>query len=99
MKREACDLKFDLEGDSRFCIQTSVFLTSGAGEDYRGGASLFVDNHPSNFANSKRRIARGVSVDGSKGRVVVSTGGFENLHCRFPTRAGLRTVLQIWWDC
>mmetsp|Transcript_2308 Transcript_2308/g.4955 ORF Transcript_2308/g.4955 Transcript_2308/m.4955 type:complete len:740 (-) Transcript_2308:154-2373(-) len=98
-KRETCDLKFDLEADSRFCIQSTIDLTSGAGEDYQGGTSLFVDNHPSNFGNPKRRIARGVSVDGSRGQIVVSTGGFENLKCRFPTRSGFRTVLQIWWDC
>jgi hypothetical protein len=98
-KRETCDLKFDLEADSRFCIQSSLHLTSGAGEDYTGGTDLFVDDHPSNFANPSRRIARGVSIDGSRGRLVVSTGGFENLKCRFPTRTGFRTVLQIWWDC
>jgi hypothetical protein len=98
-KRETCDLKFDLEADSRFCIQSSLFLTSGASEDYWGGTNLFVDDHPSNFANPRRRIARGVSIDGSRGRLVVSTGGFENLRCRFPTRAGFRTELQIWWDC
>jgi len=98
-KRETCDLKFDLEADARFCIQSSLSLTSGAGEDYWGGTNLFVDNHPSNFANPRRRIARGVSIDGSRGRLVVSTGGFENLKCRFPTRAGFRTELQIWWDC
>lgn len=98
-KRERCDLKFDLQADLRFCIQTSVFLTSGAGQDFQGGTSLFVDNHPSNFGNSNRPIARGISIDGSRGRVVVSTGGFENLRCRFPTRTGFRTVLQIWWSC
>jgi hypothetical protein len=98
-KRDTCDLKFDLQGDSRFCIRTSISLTNGAGEDYRGGTNLFVDNHPSNYANPSRRIARGVSIDGSKGRIVVNTGGSENLLCRFPTRAGLRAELQIWWDC
>ena len=97
--RETCDLKFDLEADARFCIQSSLSLTSGAGEDYWGGTNLFVDDHPSNFANPRRRIARGVSIDGSRGRLVVSTGGFENLKCRFPTRDGFRTELQIWWDC
>jgi hypothetical protein len=98
-KRDTCDLKFDLQGDSRFCIRTSISLANGAGEDYRGGTNLFVDNHPSNYANPSRRIARGVSIDGSKGRIVVNTGGSENLQCRFPTRAGLRAELQIWWDC
>ena len=98
-KRETCNLKFDLQADSRFCIQSSIFLTDGAGQDHWGGTNLFVDDHPENFANPSRRIARGLSIDGSKGRLVVSTGGFENLRCRFPTRGGFRSVLQIWWDC
>ncbi len=98
-KRETCDLKFDMQADSRFCVQTSLFLTDGAGVDYRGGTNLFVDDHPSNFRNPSHRIARGLSIDGSKGRLIVSSGGLENLRCRFPTRAGFRTVLQIWWDC
>jgi hypothetical protein len=98
-KRDTCDLKFDLQGDSRFCIRTSISLANGAGEDYRGGTNLFVDNHLSNYANPSRRIARGVSIDGSKGRIVVNTGGSENLQCRFPTRSGLRAELQIWWNC
>ncbi len=98
-KRETCDLKYDLQDDSRFCIQTSLYLTSGAGEHYWGGTDLFVDDHPSNFASPKRKIARGVSIDGTMGRLVVSTGGFENLNCRFPTRAGFKSVLQIWWNC
>ena len=97
-KRDICKLMADLEADPRFCIRTSIFLVDGAGLDYRGGASLFMDYHPSN-KNPRKRIQRGVSIDGSVGRVVVSTGGFENLHCRFPTRAGLRVELQIWWDC
>ena len=98
-KRETCDLKFDLEADSRFCVLTSLYLNGGEGGDYRGGSDLFVDDHPSNFVNPSHRIARGISIDGSRGRLVVSTGGFENLRCRFPTHYGFRTVLQIWWDC
>jgi len=98
-KRETCDLKFDLQTDSRFCIQTSLYLTNGAGEDYWGGTDLFVDDHPSNFENPSRRIARGTSIDGTEGRLVVSSGGFENLQCRLPTRSGFRSVLQIWWEC
>lgn len=86
----------DMEADPQFAIHTTVFLNEGAGMGYRGGVTLYVDNHPDN-ANPKRRIRRGVSIDGSGGRVVVSTGGMENRRCRLPTRAGLRTALQIWW--
>lgn len=90
----------DMEADLRFAIHTSVFLEDGAafpGTGYRGGAMLYVDDHHSN-ANPKRKIHRGMTVDGSKGRVVVSTGGIENRRCYLPIRAGLRAVLQIWWD-
>ena len=88
----------DLEADPRFAIHTFVFLGNGAGMEYRGGVTLFADNHVSNY-KPKHKMRRGVTIDGSKGRVVVSSGGIENRRCRMPTRAGLRTVLQIWWDC
>ena len=96
--RDTCNLLADLEADPRFAIHTSVFLGGGAGMDYRGGVALYVDNHRSNY-KPKQRIRRGLTVDGSKGRVLVSSGGIENRRCRLPTRAGLRNVLQIWWDC
>jgi hypothetical protein len=96
--RDPCKLMADLEADPRFAVHTSVFLTSGAGEHYRGGVTLFADNHHSNY-RPKHKIRRGVTIDGSLGRVVVASGGIENRRCRMPTRAGLRRVLQIWWDC
>lgn len=96
--RDKCNLMADLEADPRFAIHTSIFLTDGAGMDYRGGVTLYVDNHRSNY-KPKHKIRRGLTIDGSKGRVIVSSGGIENRRCRLPTRAGLRTVLQIWWDC
>jgi hypothetical protein len=96
--RDTCNLLADLEADPRFAIHTSVFLGDGAGMEYRGGVTLYADNHRSNY-KPKHKIRRGLTIDGSKGRVVVSSGGIENRRCRLPTRAGLRTVLQIWWDC
>ena len=39
--RDACHLMADLEADPRFSIHTSVFLSNGAGGDYRGGVSLY----------------------------------------------------------
>lgn len=96
--RDTCNLIADLEADPRFAVHTSVFLADGAGKDYRGGVTLYADNHWSN-TRANDRIRRGMTIDGTKGRVVVSTGGIENRRCRLPTRAGLRTVLQIWWDC
>ena len=34
----------DQEADKRFF---NVYLSNGAGQDYRGGAALYVDDHPS----------------------------------------------------
>ncbi|CAB9530321.1 expressed unknown protein [Seminavis robusta] len=96
--RDPCVLIADMEADPRFAIHTSVFLSTGAGHDFRGGVSLFVDDHPSN-SNPRRKIQRGVTIDGSRGRLVVSTGGLENRRCRLPTREGIRAALQIWWSC
>jgi hypothetical protein len=96
--RDTCNLMADMEADPRFAVHTTVFLSDGAGEEYRGGATLYVDHHPSN-SNPRRKIRRGVTIDGSQGRVVVSTGGLENRRCRLPTRAGVRAALQIWWGC
>ena len=90
-------MKADLEVDPRFAVRTSVFLTEGAGSEYRGGVTLFMDDHPAN-GNPREKIHRGVTIDGTKGRVIVNSGGIENRHCRLPTRAGLRSVLEIWWD-
>jgi hypothetical protein len=91
----------DMDADPDFHVLTSVFLSNGAGQEYRGGVSLYVD-HPTsrNIPPSYYRnlVRRGLTVDGSRGRVVVSTGGWENRRCRLPTRAGVRAELQIWWS-
>jgi len=96
--RDACVLLSDLEASREFSFHTSVSLSDGAGEDFSGGASLYVDNHESN-TNPGKKIQRGIVVDGSRGRVIVSTGGDDNLRCRLPMREGIRVELHIWWDC
>lgn len=88
----------DLQVDPSFAIHTTVFLSTGADWDFRGGVSLYVDDHKSNN-NARKKIQKGVTVDGSRGRVVVSTGGLENRRCRLPVREGIRASLQIWWNC
>lgn len=95
--RDECNLLADTQADERFAIHTMVFLSEGAGADFRGGEALYVDDHPSN-ANSRRKIRRGLVIDGAAGRLVVSTGGLENRRCRLPIRAGVRAALQIWWQ-
>jgi len=96
--RDPCILMADLEANSTFAFHTSIFLSDGAGENFSGGVSLYADDHISN-SNPRNKIQRGVSIDGSRGRVVVSSGGHDNLRCKFPTRTGIRAVLQVWWDC
>lgn len=109
--RDTCNLMADLEADPRFAVHTSIFLSDGANHDFRGGAALYVDYDDDQYLPDPRRylfsrrssrgkkIQRGLSVDGAKGRLIVSTGGLENRRCRMPTRAGVRAVLQIWWSC
>jgi hypothetical protein len=94
--RESCNLIADLEANSTFAIHTSIFLSNGAGDDFEGGHLLFIDNFK--YQNPRKRINKGVVIDGSKGRIIVSSGGPENLRCRLPTRTGIRAVLQIWWN-
>jgi len=96
--RDPCILMADLEANSTFAFHSSVFLSGGAGENFSGGVSLYADSHLSN-SDPRNKIHRGVSIDGSRGRVVVSSGGHDNLRCKFPTRTGIRAVLQVWWDC
>jgi hypothetical protein len=96
-ERDPCRLMADMDADPRFQIHTTVFLSDGAGQDYRGGTLLYVDDHPSN-SNPRQKIQRGIAIDGARGRLVVSTGGTENRRCRLPVRTGIRVALQIWWQ-
>ena len=96
--RDQCLLVSDLEANKNFAFHTSVYLSDGAGEDFSGGMSLFVDNHESNL-DPRKKIQRGVAIDGSQGRIVVNSGGEDNLRCRLPLRSGIRAELNIWWNC
>lgn len=98
--RGQCLLLSDMEADPNFSIYTSIFLSTGAGSDFRGGTTLYVDDGDDALFSSRRRskIENGLVIDGSEGRVVVSTGGLENRRCRLPIREGLRVELQVWWN-
>jgi hypothetical protein len=99
--RDTCNLMADMDASETFAVHTSIFLSHGAGVDYQGGALVYADSQNSGQGhkeNARRRIRKGISVDGSRGRIVVSTGGNENRRCRLPTRKGIRAVLQIWWN-
>jgi len=71
-----------MEANSNFAVHTSIFLSNGTGGDYQGGASLYVDND----AAASQLIGQGAES------LFLSYGG------RLPARAGIRAVLQIWWN-
>lgn len=96
--RDPCVLMSDRQRSPDFSYHSSVFLSDGAGIDHSGGTELYVDAHRRN-KNPRRRIRRGILIDASRGRMVLSSGGDENKRCRMPMRAGIRAVLQIWWGC
>lgn len=96
--RDQCLLVSDLEASENFAFHTSVYLSDGGGIHFSGGVSLFVDNHMTN-TNIRHKVQRGVTVDGSQGRIVVNSGGEDNLRCRLPMRDGIRAELNIWWNC
>ncbi len=87
-----------LSDNKNFAFHTSVYLSDGGGIHFSGGVSLFVDNHMTN-TNIRHKVQRGVTVDGSQGRIVVNSGGEDNLRCRLPMRDGIRAELNIWWNC
>ena len=96
--RDPCVLMSDRQRSPDFSFHSSIFLSDGAGGDHSGGTELYADAHRRN-KNPRRRIQRGTIIDPSRGRLVLSSGGDENKHCKMPMRAGIRAVLQIWWDC
>ena len=105
--RDECHLLADAQVDSRFAIHTMIFLSEGGGgtthhrflDDFVGGQTLLVDSRDGKTtARRRQRIRHGVVIEGAQGRLVVSTGGYENRRCRLPLRRGIRAALQIWWD-
>ena len=96
--RDPCVLMSDRQRSPDFSFHSSIFLSDGADGDHSGGTELYADAHRRN-KNPRRRIQRGTIIDPSRGRLVLSSGGDENKHCKMPMRAGIRAVLQIWWDC
>ena len=94
--RDTCKLMADQEADPGFEYHTTAFISDGAGEDFWGGATLYVDNHPYNL-NRYKKLASGMTVDATRGRVLISSGGTENRRCHFPVRSGIRAALQVWW--
>ena len=57
---------------------------------------MFIDE-----TNRKQRqggsVEKGMLIDAALGRLLVNTGGRENMRCRFPVEAGIKASLQVWW--
>jgi hypothetical protein len=85
--REACHLLADRQVDNRFRLYTSVLLSDESSD----GLTLFVDEMGD-------VVTRGLAVESTVGRIVLSTTGRENRRCRLPSRSGVRAALQIWWS-
>jgi hypothetical protein len=98
---DPCLLVSDLELNPEYQVQTTIFLADkGSNEDYTGGTAFFIQEKEWNVHRRWRRrykVQRGLAVDGLKGRIIVSTGGYENLHCYLPLKAGVKAALQVWW--
>jgi hypothetical protein len=85
--RETCHLLADRQVDDRFRLHTTVFLSDESSD----GLTLFVDE-------IRDVVTRGLAVESTVGRIVLSTTGRENRRCRLPSRSGVRAALQIWWN-
>ena len=97
-----CLLTSDLESRPDFSYHTSIFLAEkGPGGDFTGGTAFYIQEKEWNAHQrwrSRYKIQNGLAIDGSRGRIIVATGGKENLHCSLPTKSGVSAVFQIWWD-
>lgn len=82
--RDTCNLLADQQANDLFTLHTSVFLSE------EESLFLFVDE-------KDKLVTRGLAIEPSVGRVVVSTGGLENRRCRLPTYSGVAATLQLWW--
>lgn len=100
----------DMAFSKDFEYLTSVFISGE--KDFSGGNMVFADydvtteeegekpgstNDSSENINNNNKLERGLVVDGSLGRTVISSGGLENKRCVLPIREGIRVVLQVWW--
>ena len=77
--------------DGSNLVHTVLYL-SDAGQDHVGGTSLYVDQGINWVPVGKTFL-----VDASRGRLLVNTGGKENLRCRMPVEIGIKFGLQVWW--
>ena len=76
-------------------LQTTVHL-SDAGFDHIGGTSFYMDE-PDREEDDRHEVETGLLVDAVYGRLVVNTGGEENLRCRYPVTRGVKVSFQVWW--
>ena len=91
----------------RYCIRTgrytALVYASQAGTEFdEGGETIFVDSAVVTDAEESEKqleVQRGLAVSPRHGRVVVFSGGLENVHGRLPISKGVRWLVQIWFRC
>ena len=104
-----CEVHSDFHSVPDYTFTALVYFST-LGEDFGGGGLLVVDEtaidetapqqqqqHPS--PSSSLIVTRGLVIEPRVGRVVVFSGGLENLHCRQPVLSGNRAALQVWYKC
>jgi hypothetical protein len=67
--------------------------------DGEGGVSGEDDGDTTSRHHQTSTYTKGLLVEPRLGRVVLFTGGLENLHCRMPITKGRRIALQAWYQC
>ena len=83
---------------------TALVYASQAGTEFdEGGETIFVDSAAvvtdAEESEKQLEVQRGLAVSPRHGRVVVFSGGLENVHGRLPISKGVRWLVQIWFRC
>ena len=117
-----CEMHSDFHSSTSF-VFTAIIYLSDWGESFTGGETVFAHE----IGGGEKKMGAAVRADDSAtvaiamtggyvvqpkiGRVVIFTGGSENLHCKMPSKAtkssgadpkdtsSPRTVMQLWIRC
>lgn len=78
---------------------TALVYFGEAGVDYgSGGATLFVD--AAEAAGDELLVGAGLKVEAQKGRMVLFSGGLENVYGRMAMGGwGQHSLMQMWFRC
>ena len=109
--KSGCELHSDFHSSSKY-VFTAIIYLSDWGSEFTGGETVFVHSMRAPGGESPPVAAEkmllpmraGEIVQPKLGRVVLFTGGAENLHCKMPSAAkdggeSPRLVVQLWVQC